>query len=71
MPDILINDCGSILLFIGVSEVGKEWINDHLIEGNDEVQTWGPASRPGVVVEPRYAADIVYGAQNDGLEVSQ
>lgn len=69
MADIAITNCGSILLFTGVSEAGKTWVTEHLIEGNDEVQLWGPTSRPGVVVEPRYAQDIVEGAQNDGLEV--
>ena len=65
MPDINVQNHGSILVLSGVSEAGKSWLNDNVIEPNSEVQMWGG----GVVVEPRYVDHIVDGARNDGLEV--
>lgn len=61
MPDIQINDHGSILIFVPRTEVGMEWLNDH----TPGAMRWAG----GIVVEPRYAADIVNGAIDDGLQV--
>ncbi len=62
MPDISIHDHGSILIFVPRTETGMEWMNDNLDRG---AMRWAG----GIVVEPRYAADIVVGAQADGLLV--
>jgi hypothetical protein len=63
--DIIVANHGSILILTGISDAGKAWIEEHLIEGNPEIQFWCK----GIVVEPRYVEDIVFGTRNDGLEV--
>ena len=63
MPDIQINNHGSILIFVPRTETGMEWMHEHIAPG---AMRWAG----GIVVEPRYAADIVVGAQADGLEVT-
>lgn len=62
MPDIQINNRGSILIFVPRTETGMEWMHDNIDPG---AMRWAG----GIVVEPRYAADIVIGAQADGLRV--
>ena len=62
MIDITIRDHGSILIFCGTSPAGKDWMSEPLPA---DAMSWGG----GIVVEPRYAADIVDGMVNDGLEV--
>ena len=63
MADISIHNHGSIMIFIPTSDAGREWIADHIAT---DAMRWAG----GVVVEPRYAQDIVDGAFHDGLEVS-
>jgi hypothetical protein len=60
--DILVENHGSIMLLHGLSDDGSSWLHDHI---GPEAQSWGDA----VADEPRYVADIVRGAQADGLEV--
>lgn len=60
--DLTIRDEGSILLFTGTTEAGAEWLAESL---DPDALTWGPA----IVVEPRYAPDIIAGAMADGLTV--
>jgi hypothetical protein len=67
--DIRVTDHGSIMLFTGVSDAGRAWIQENLIQGTDEVQVWGPRKRPGVAIERRYLDHIVEGARADGLDV--
>ncbi len=62
MPDIQINNHGSILIFVPRTETGMEWMNENLPA---DAMRWAG----GIVVEPRYAADIVNGAADDGLIV--
>jgi len=62
MADIQINNHGSILIFVPRTETGMEWMNENLDPG---AMRWAG----GIVVEPRYAADIVNGMQGDGLLV--
>lgn len=61
-PDIFVNNHGSILIFVPASEAGQDWIEENIGHG----MRWAG----GVVVEPRYADDIISGAINDGLEVA-
>lgn len=62
MADITINNHGSILIFVPTTEVGMEWMHENIDPG---AMRWAG----GIVVEPRYAADIVNGAVEAGLEV--
>jgi len=61
--DISVANHGSILIFTPTSDAGREWVSQHL---PDDAMRWAG----GIVVEPRYAQDIVDGAINDGLDVS-
>ena len=62
MPDIQINNHSSILIFVPRTETGMEWMHENL---PSSAMRWAG----GIVVEPRYAADIVNGAIEDGLQV--
>lgn len=55
---------GSICILTPLTHAGLRWLEDYVI--NDETQFWG--SR-GVVVEPRYVANLVTSIYNDGLTV--
>jgi len=61
-PDLGVSFDGSLYLLSPLTDVGAEWIFEHIPE---DAQTWGDA----VVVEHRYIFDIVEGAQADGLTV--
>lgn len=61
--DIEVNDQGSIVLLTPTSDAGREWIEENL---PDDAQWFGMA----VVVEHRYADDIIDGMVNDGLDVT-
>jgi len=63
MPDIRVENHGSVVLLRPLSDAGKEWLEANVI--NEETQRWGEA----VVAEPRYVANVVEGMQADGLEV--
>jgi hypothetical protein len=63
-PDILVENHGSILLLRTLTVAAREWVNEHIREDNGYQPYW-----PNVVVESRYVADIIIGAQADGLEV--
>lgn len=60
-PDLTFEDHGSIVIMFANSDAGREWVADHIPE---DAPRWG---RHGVAIEPRYAEDIVRGAQDDGL----
>jgi hypothetical protein len=60
--DISVVNHGSILIFLPTSDAGREWIAEHIAS---DAMRWAG----GVVVEPRYAQDIVDGAIHDGMEV--
>lgn len=62
MPDIITHNHGSIMLFQPLTEAATEWIDTHI--GTD-AQYFGTA----LVVEPRYAEDIVMGMEADGLVI--
>lgn len=61
-PDFLVENHGSIFLLRALTPAANSWIEENLSE---ERQTFGSA----IVVEHRYIADIVRGAQADGLVV--
>lgn len=62
MADIRIENHGSIMLLHPLTTEAWAWVEDNL---PDDRQEWCG----GVVVEPRYVANIVTGMQDDGLEV--
>jgi hypothetical protein len=63
MPDFEFVNHGSICLLTPVSEAACEWIDEHLPE---DATRWGQCS---IVIEPRYANDILAGIFNDGLSL--
>jgi hypothetical protein len=62
-PDILAENHGSVFLLRPVSSVGQAWLQENVV--GEETQLFGNA----VVCEPRYVADIVFGARGEGLVV--
>lgn len=65
MVDVTVEHHGSIVLLKPQTDVGRAWLEDNIGPDNGYQPYW-PGS---VVVEPRYVVDIIYGLQNDGLEV--
>jgi hypothetical protein len=61
--DIAFENHGSIVLIRGLSEAGQAWLDENV--GNDETQYFGNA----IAAEPRYCANIILGAQREGLAV--
>jgi hypothetical protein len=62
-PDILVENHGSIFLLRPASPVGQTWLQENVI--GEETQLFGNA----VLCEPRYVANIVFGARGEGLVV--
>ena len=62
MTDFTIQNEGTILILIPVSAAADIWIAEHI---PDDSMRWGA----GVVVEPRYMADIVDGILSDSMTV--
>jgi hypothetical protein len=63
MADFLFQNHGSITILTPRSDAGRQWIDDHIPA---DATTWCS----GIVIEPRYAQDILDGIEADGLEVS-
>ena len=63
-PDFEVSCHGSIYIFTPLTPAAREWVAEFLPE---DAQRWAG----GVVVEHRFIADIVQGAQRDGLSVVQ
>lgn len=62
-PDLLFTNHGSVVTLQPLTDTGKEWVKDNI-----PLEDWQSSER--IAVEPRYVANIVEGAQGDGLEVS-
>jgi hypothetical protein len=62
-PDITVVNHGSIIGFTPGTDDGETWLTEHL---PDDVQCLGRTR----FCEPRYAGDIVDGAESDGLTVA-
>ena len=62
-PDISVEHHGSIFLLRPITPIGQLWLQDNVI--GEETQVFGNA----VVCEPRFVADIVFGARGEGLVV--
>jgi hypothetical protein len=55
----------SICLLRPLTEAAHEWMSEHLPIDNPNTQFWGEA----IVIEARYASDVLLGLQSDGLTV--
>jgi hypothetical protein len=64
--DIAVSYHGSILLFHPLTEAARDWVRTHCPADADHIY-FGRA----LVVEPRYAADLLVRAQEDGLNPVQ
>jgi hypothetical protein len=60
--DIVVTHHGSIIGFAPASDAGEAWLTEHLADA----QCLGKVRH----CEPRYAQDIIDGAQGDGLTVT-
>jgi hypothetical protein len=60
LADIAIQNEGSLFLFTAQTQLGKEWINDHVPA---DATFWAGS----LVVEYRYAYDLAVGMRGDGL----
>lgn len=60
-PDICIENHGSIFLLRPISSAGQSWLQENVI--GDTTLLFANA----VVCEPRFVADIVFGARTEGL----
>jgi hypothetical protein len=63
-PDFEVSNHGSVFIFTPLTPAAREWVAEFLPE---DAQRWAG----GTVIEHRYIADIVSGAQRDGLSVVQ
>lgn len=61
--DFLVRDEGSIIILMPNSDEAKQWVTDHI----DENATW--FSR-GVVIEHRYAQDIIDAILSTDMNIS-
>jgi hypothetical protein len=63
MPDLQIDNYGSISLITPLTAAGEEWV-----EANLKPEPWQWFGR-GFAIEPRYAGAILQGALDEGLEI--
>ncbi len=63
MPDIQVENHGSIFTFAPLTSAGREWLEHNT---QHEPHMWVNGA---LAVEHRYAQGIAQGAQHDGLEV--
>lgn len=61
-PDVIVDNQGSIVLLRPETNAAKEWLAEHI---HVDAMHFGPS----LVVEWRYADDIIDGMKRDGLEV--
>jgi hypothetical protein len=61
--DFTVHNHGSVMILNAHTNAARHWRDEHL---PNHAMTWG---RDGVVVEPRYIADIVNGVREAGLSV--
>ncbi len=59
-PDVLVDNQGTLFLFIPCTPAAREWIDEHV--GADAMYLG-----PNLVAEHRYVADLAEGMQADGL----
>jgi len=62
--DFLVENHGSIVLLRPVTDAGRNWVDEFIGEDNG-FQPYFPT----VVIEPRYACNVIDGIREYGLEV--
>lgn len=62
-PDFVLNDQGSIVLLLPNSDAAREWLDDNI---GEDAQYFGRS----LVVEHRFADDIIDGIMAEGLIVA-
>ena len=63
MPDVTVENHGSVFTFQAHSEIARDWIDENV----GGTMVWIGDS---LAVEPRYAWDLAQGMISDGLEVA-
>jgi hypothetical protein len=63
MPDVLVENHGSLYLMWPQTDSAQEWIDEHIPE---DAQWFGSA----LVIEPRYVEDVAHGMMEDGLRLN-
>lgn len=59
----VIEDGGSVMLFVATSQTGKEWLDDNITEDAFRI------GERGLVVEHRYVLPLVKVMKDDGLRI--
>ncbi|CAB5220907.1 hypothetical protein UFOVP357_46 [uncultured Caudovirales phage] len=59
----VIEDGGSVMLFVATSQTGKEWLDDNITEDAFRI------GERGLVVEHRYVLPLVRVMKDDGLRI--
>lgn len=62
--DVRVDNHGSIAVVTPITPTAKEWVEENVTQ-NGGPQYWGG----GIVVEPRFLADLVTGMESDGLVI--
>lgn len=60
--DFSVSDQGTIVLLTPLTDAAHDWVKEHIAE---DAQTWSRS----IVIEHRFAYDILNGILNDGLTV--
>jgi hypothetical protein len=63
-PDVLVEDQGTIIILVQLTETGEQWVNENL---QTEPWQWVGGA---VCVDHRMAAQILEGMEDDGLKLS-
>ena len=63
-PDLHFVNHGSLILIAPLTDEAKAWVTEHVA-----VESWAWMG-PAFACEPRYAGDLLAGAEADGLIVS-
>lgn len=66
MTDFRFRNEGTLALLIPQTDAAKEWVDEHIGADNGYQPDW-----PTVLIEPRYAGDILNGLVADGLTVEE
>jgi len=61
--DFVVMDCGSIVILTPKSQEAHDWLNENI--DTENAQWWSG----GVVIEHRYAGDIVSAITQENLEI--
>lgn len=62
MTDFTVHNHGSVVLLEPNTPQAEDWLNEHIGQDNGYQPRW-----PTALIEPRYVADVLSGAIEDGL----